>query len=227
MMSASKSGSLVPSLRIFHRLHPKPGFRPSKPSIQRRRWVIPTVITALLALSTLLIASQASGRERSAKPASPQLQGTVGWGAQPSVGSEQAQAGEAGTASQESGKCNHVSVDAGRRAIVINTSSAKFVSPGDFVDISATLPPELAPQATQSIRLVRRAKVLAICSDATTSGKPAVALALTPEDTAKVDYAKSYSDLSISIAPRNDDNQGSTASLPLLPATTADFHADG
>lgn len=107
-----------------------------------------------------------------------------------------------------------VTAPPGTRVQTVFAAAPRGLRAGDVVDVIAAFDPGLVPGSEPSLRVARRARVLDVRD--TGDGESVVEATLVvavPED-ARVAFAARYGDLTLSVAPADDDRVGEATELP-------------
>ncbi len=107
------------------------------------------------------------------------------------------------------------SIPPGSRRVEVGVQSTSLAQPGDLVDVSATFDPSIVPDGPPTVRIARRVTVIDFAEpDGELDTR--VTLEVGADRVEPLAFADRYGDLSLSLAPADDDSAGMERSLPDL-----------
>lgn len=107
-------------------------------------------------------------------------------------------------------------VPATTRTATVNVVDPLGLEVDTFVDVLATFDPDIAPSTHESLRIARRAVVRSVKSLDDFPGQVAVSLLVSADQVPRIEFATRYGDVSLSVAPREEDNQALEQELPTI-----------
>ena len=107
-----------------------------------------------------------------------------------------------------------VTAPPGTRVQTVVAAAPRGLRAGDVVDVIAAFDPDLVPGSEPSLRVARRARVLDVRDTGDGASVVEATLAVAVPDDVRVAFAARYGDLTLSIAPADDDRVGEATELP-------------